>query len=713
MSVQKHTFCRICEPHCPLLAEVDDAGKIAKLSPDLNHPSRSTACHKGLSYLEVHNDPDRVNWPLKRLNPRSQIKGEFVETDWDSSIADVGERLQTIRQKHGSNAIAAYFGNPWYFNAAGMITGGVFQDLINTDMRFSSNTQDSASRVAVNCEVYGSIGALMVPDLYHTDYLLCLGANPKVSRWLGASIPNDGLEVVKQIVARGGKVRFVNPRKVESSTAETGPTLQIRPGTDVYFLAAVLNEIEKHDGFDRSRLEQYGRNVDGLRNFIHRFPTERVARITGIDAAAIKEIAREIRTAKSAAVYTGTGINQSRQGVLACWLSDMINFCTGNLGRKGGTYKPTGFLDNFPPHEKTKKVQTSAGVLELPDPIGFAAMPSVLLPDLIENGDIRALIVYAGNPLLSIGGEHRLRKAFEKLDLLISIDIYRGATGEVCDYVLPATDSLERMDINLLANGCQPVPYVQYTDPVVPPAHGRRNSWWILSRLAQAMGLDSALNEHPDCDDGTAIINGMLSARGLSIEALRAAPSQTVVFEDGERDSLFQRCLQHPDKKIDCCPQAFSDTGLFERCDAIFLELEREGVDTLKLISLRTPYIQNSWFSNLASYRRGMRATSPLYMCEADAANRGLHTGDAVKVFTLSGSIETEVIVSDEVRVGTAAMSHGFGHQTAFGLRVAASRPGANYNALLQTGTDAYEPLSHMSWMTGVPVTVERVVASR
>ncbi|MNC41681.1 Polysulfide reductase chain A precursor [compost metagenome] len=182
-----------------------------------------------------------------------------------------------------------------------------------------------------------------------------------------------------------------------------------------------------------------------------------------------------------------------------------------------------------------------------------------------------------------------------------------------------------------------------------------------------------------------------------------------MTFEEDERDSLFELCLQHPDKKIDCCPPKFAQTGLFERCLAIFEELEQERVDTLKLISLRTPYIQNSWFSNLNSFRRGMRSVNPLYMCEADASQRGLHTGDAIRVFTLHGSIETEVFINDELREGTVALSHGFGNAKAFGLRVASGSPGANYNALLPTGNAGYEPLSHMSWMTGVPVNVERI----
>ncbi|EEF24440.1 conserved hypothetical protein [Ricinus communis] len=222
------------------------------------------------------------------------------------------------------------------------------------------------------------------------------------------------------------------------------------------------------------------------------------------------------------------------------------------------------------------------------------------------------------------------------------------------------------------------------------------------------MGLESPLNQHPELDDGTDLVNGMLAARGLSIDDLRAAPRHTVVFPEDERDSLFKRCLQHPDKKVDCCPGKFAEMNLFERCSAIFAELDQEDAHTLKIISLRTPYIQNSWFSNLRPFRRGMRAGSPLYMCEQDAKRRGLHTGDVVCVVSDYGSIETELFISDEVRAGTVAMSHGSGHQKSFGLRVAADNPGANYNALLPTGTEAYEPLSHMSWMTGIPVVVQR-----
>src|SRR3546814_3147930 len=80
-----------------------------------------------------------------------------------------------------------------------------------------------------------------------------------------------------------------------------------------------------------------------------------------IDATAIEAVARELIEAPSAAVHISTGVNQSRQGLLCFWLSEMINFVTGNLGRKGGTHKPDGLLNHYPPAGGTQHIETSMG----------------------------------------------------------------------------------------------------------------------------------------------------------------------------------------------------------------------------------------------------------------------------------------------------------------------------------------------------------------
>lgn len=711
MSRQVHTFCRICEPQCPLVADIDADGKVAKLSPDPGHPCGGIACHKGLSYLDLHNDPDRLNWPLKRVNPRSEQRGKFIRCDWTDSMAEIGEKLKAIRAEHGPNAVAFYFGNPAAFNATALTMGGEFQDLIDTKMRFGANSQDASNKTVGACEIYGSPNSLMMPDLYHTDYLLCLGSNPKVSRWTVVSVPNDDMDVAKRIVDRGGKVRFVNPRRTESSTAETGPTLRIKPGTDVYFLAAVLLEIESLGGFDEDLLTRYGRNVDGLREFIRAYPADKVANVTGLSADSIREIAREIVAAKSAIVYMAVGVNQSRQGMLCYWLVEMINFATGNLGRRGGTYKPAGLVNHFPPIGGIQRIQTSVGEFELPDPMGYSVLPAAMLPDLIENGDIRALITLAGNPLLSVSGEDRMRKACEKLEMMVTIDIYPSVTGEISDYLLPGTDWIERMDINLLPVGMQPIPYVQYTDALEPPAYERRNAWWILSRLAQVMGVPSPLlDENPALKDGTDVLNAVLGARDLSIDKLKAMPRQTATFPQESRGTLYERCLQHPDHKIDCSPASFKKGGLFKRCHDIFEELQNEPEDTLKLIGLRTRYAHNSWLSNMEKFQRGKHSGNPLHMCELDAIARGLHNGDLVGVSTPFGTIETLVMIDDDLRPGVVAMTHGFGQQRAYRLSRASERAGANCNSLMPTGNGSYEPVSYMSWLSGIPVNVERVL---
>src|SRR5581483_10176385 len=131
------------------------------------------------------------------------------------------------------------------------------------------------------------------------------------------------------------------------------------------------------------------------------------------------------------------------------------------------------------------------------------ALPGYSLADFIELEDkhnpVRALIVMSGNPLLSIPGEEAMRRAFPKLELMVCVDLYRNATGEYADYILPSADWLERDDINHSTNGYQPNPYVHYGGRVVDPLHESKDDIWIISRLEQELGLKSALDRNdPD-----------------------------------------------------------------------------------------------------------------------------------------------------------------------------------------------------------------------
>ena len=700
----KKTFCRICEPSCPLQASINEAGEIVELKPDPDHPMGGIPCNKGLRFLDVHNDPDRLNWPLKRKNDKLAGAADFERIDWDDAFSEIAGKIKVLQDEFGNDAVAIYAGNPLAFDSRAMQVIPQLAAVLGSSMFFSAGTQDCTNKFVAATSMYGG-NCKFIPDLTHTDYLLCLGANPKVSHWTFISVPNDGGKILKNIKSRGGKVTFVNPRKTESSSVATGETLQIKPDTDVYFLAALSNEIYRLGGFDTANLEKYGRNVEAYLGFISQWTAGRVAGVTGISEAQILQVASDMVAAKSAACYLSTGINQGRQGTLSYWLSEMLNFATGNLGKEGGTYKATQLGEPQPEPTVLHEWESPYGKI----PLGAAMMPGVLLSDLVQRGKIRAIVCLGGNPMLSMSGEEQLKDAFARLDLLVCIDVIPNLTTEYADYVLSATDWLEREDITAfpLFTGTQLIPSVQYTEAVVPPRHERRSDWWILSRLLQAFNVPSQLDD-PDHRDGFKFLDAALATQGLSVEKVKSQPYQTAFIEQEPKDSLYQSCLLHEDRKIDCYPGSFVRYGLFDRLERIWAELEQESDDVLKLISMRTPHMHNSWMANAPGLRSGNLAENRLRMCPPDASSRGLLDGDWIKVFNENGELQCRLEVRDDVRPGTVAMSHGFGHQEASRLSLASRRPGVNYNRLLPIGEDTYEPLSHMSWMCGVPVEVTR-----
>lgn len=705
MSTLKPTFCRVCEPSCGLIAEVEN-DRLIRLMPDKYHPvTKGFACHKGINYQGIHQDPDRLNVPLKRSNDKRQA-GEFTALSWDNAIADIAEKIRQIQQQYGHDAVAGYVGNPTAFNAlAGQAMGSFFTQL-QTRRLFNSGTQDCSNKFAGAEAVFGTSTLHPVPDFAHTKYALIFGENPKVSHMSFVSMANP-MAQLRQAKKNGATIRFVNPRQIESSTPATGDVLQIKPDTDLYLMAALLHEIDKAGLFKADVIAQHGKHIDGLRAFIQPYDAETVAPIVGIDANTIHQTALDFARAESACAHMSTGVNMGRQGTLCYWLLQMLSFVTGNLDKRGGNLYSLGFY----PAAKAGAVKSlekehvffssEFGELRLIR----GALPGNLLPDMIleAKNPIKALIVIAGNPLLSMGGEARIRQAFEKLELLVVIDLVRNATGELADYLLPCTDMLERRDLNICGLGMQAEPFVQYTDAVVPAAHERKEEWWILGKLEQALGLHSLFSENEN-PNPFGRLNKMLGYANLTLQQVQDAPQQTVPLPPIPTGRFYSDWIQTPDKKVDCCPPLFAEA--ISLAHTIFRELQQEPADQLKLINLRTHYMHNSWFHNLPELKREHQQDNGLHMNPDDVQQRGLQDGQLIEVRNRWGRIVTKVKVDDTLRPGVVAMTHGWGHQKSHGLKIANRYPGTNANVLLPTGPGSYEKLSNQAFMTGVPVVV-------
>jgi anaerobic selenocysteine-containing dehydrogenase len=254
--------------------------------------------------------------------------------------------------------------------------------------------------------------------------------------------------------------------------------------------------------------------------------------------------------------------------------------------------------------------------------------------------------------------------------------------------------------------GLQYDPSLQFTEAVVEPEFERRPDWWIFESLAQHMGLQSAFDT-TDTPNMWGRVDAMLGSQGRSMTELRE--QQVIALERSTPEEFFQR-IQHADKRIDCFPEVFA-VGV-ERMQKIFVELQAEPSNQLKLISKRDGYMMNSWYSNIDKLKTKDRAQNYLFMNPGDAELRQISDGDQVNVANEFGQLQTTVKLTDDLMSGVVAMTHGWGHSRSTGMKVAQNKPGVNSNVLLPSGPDSFDPLSNQSHMTGVRVDVGLAVGA-
>lgn len=675
---------------------MDDTGKLVELAPDREHPvSAGFACHKGLLAKDLHHDPDRLNFPHRR--------GEhgFERTTWDDSLRSIAHQLKAIIEEHGPRSVALYMGNPSAFNSLGSMAAGMFAASLGVERLFNAGTQDCANKFVVSEILYGSAEIHPMADLDHAEYLLMIGTNPRISKMSFLSTP-DPVAALRDARKRGAEIVFVNPLAIED-LSDVGSTLQIRPDTDAYLLASMLCEVDTAPdlGFDTAACE----GIEGLaelRAFVAAYPPERVSAVVGIEVEIIRSMARSFATANGAAIHLSTGVNMGRQGSLAYYLAQMLSLVTGNLDREGGNILPArGVLPMVMPPEASADRPTQWGEYRP----ARGTPPGSLMADMIldDESPLRAMIVVAGNPALSIGGGERLERALASLDLLVTVDFYRNATGELAHWTLPAADWFEREDLNYFVQGVQRRPYLQWTAAVVDEQAERKSDAWIFSRLLQEMGLPSLL-DIPGGDMMTALWDGRLGETGNSIAVLRESDDHVVILPEAEHGEFLSRVSGG--KNFNACPEPIKDT--FSRAFEVFDDLLGESGETLKLITRRTNYMLNSGFQNLKALRDAKGGgTNPLFMNPRDALLRGLSEGQWVLIRNKYGEIRAELALDSHLREGVVAMSHGFGNSKTSGMPVAQAKPGVNVNILSPTGIGSFDPVGGMGHLTGIGVQVE------
>lgn len=712
MALQK-TFCRICEAQCGLVVEHDN-NQVIKIEPNKDHlVSKGYACIKGLKMGDFVHSPDRLHSPLKKVD------GEFQAISWDQALKEIGEKLAAIHQQHGGESIAAYMGNPIGFSLWPTTAMTLMLKAFAADKLFTPGTQDCASKFAGGERLFGTANDQVFPDIDHTQLLIAVGSNPVISKMSFISVPHP-MERITDIETRGGKVYWVNPRLTESAK-RMGEYVAIRPDTDVFFMLGFLNEVISRDAVDHNRIEKHINGYSTLVEIAKPWTAERVAEVTRIPAGQLKQMVSDYLAADGAAIYSSTGVNQSRHGLMVYWLQESINAITGNLDKRGGVLAGKNVFKKFDPPKELKRSRiNNIPYINSTIPAGIMA-DEILQPG---KGKVRAMFNMSGNPLLTCGGSERLAEAFSDLELFVCIDIVRNETAEFADYILPGLHSLERADVPFYfftMMGLMPTRSFDYTDPVLDAAGDSRDEGLIFRQICRAAGkpfadskplqylsnIAEAFAKLPFIGSASTMDKFFLDmmVRGAKLGGLaklRKHPNGLLLTANQPGDYLGQR-VNTLSGKVELAP-----ADLVERAKGLEQTFTQEIADAnlLKLIQKRERFTHNSWAHNVGAFVKGDRNTNYLYIHSADAEARGLNAGEQAKVSANGRSIEVPVKIDNDMMVGTVSVPHGWGHQQAKGLSVANKTVGANVNVIIPDGPDSIEPASGMSHMNGVLVEI-------
>ena len=717
----RYTFCRTCEATCGLEVDVED-NQVLTIRPDKEHVvSKGYSCVKGIHFDKVQNSPDRITAPQKRIGD------QWYTISWDQAISEIGARIRGIVDQHGAQSFSHLVGSAGGANLLAPMFRNAFYQALGSRRMYGTGTCDTTNKFRVCEDMYGSPFRLAYPDIDKTEFIMVLGANPAVSGNTLYHLPQS-VQRFKAVVKRGGRVLFVNPRRIE--TAQAGEHLFIRPDTDLYFLAAFCHELILQQGVDQTAVDTHMEGFAELRAAVSSWTPERQSEVTGISARMLRELVASHRTAKAACLYMATGVNQGRSGTLCFWLLEAINAISGNLDRVGGMLMGKGLIDMAKQikddGQLTARVDREDGLVSI---VGL--QPSGMLAEDLESGRVRGMIVEASNPLLACSNpDGRLDQAFAGLELLVCIDLFRNEVGSIADYILPAPTWLERAELPYALQSfvaCTPVPYMSYSDAVVDPPPQVRHEWWIYSRLADASGvtmfgktwlakllkLNTRLAHSPRrwlrklAMTPEKMIDGMLKKGGLPgrRDFLRKHRHGLLLAANKGGNFLGTERVLTDNGKVQLAPPDYL-AAFASNADTLFAQ-ERSRRDEFKLIGKREIKRMNTASANVPRLVKDV--TNYAFLSEQDARGLGIKSGDCVTVRSAFGSIQIPVKVSDEMMPRTVAIPQCWGHKNADGLTHASKHPGVNSNFLAGDGVDNIEELSGMSHLSGIFVEIEPV----
>jgi len=638
----KFSVCDMCFNRCGLIARVEK-GVITKLDPNPKFTkSRGMLCARGNAGVAQVYDPDRLKTPMLRVGKRGE--GKWKSISWDEALELAASKMKDIAAKHTRCGML--------FSAGADMQSGFVNRFAEVFGSFNVTSHESLCLLSGNRAFVDTFGDVPLPDVRNSKYVILAGANR-----LEALVTPDSMDLVT-IMKEGAKVVVLDPRYTKSA-ALASEWHAIRPGTDMAFMLALAHVIITEKLYDAKYIDERVSGLDKLAAHVAELTPAWAEEQTGIPAADIARIARELAAAAPASmVYPGRRTSDYENSTQIRRSFAIVNALLGNYDRPGGLVpaRPAGLkkVPAEPPwYDDNPPGRVDAGSV----PLLFDEEGSfVLTRDAVIKGapyPIKGWFVYKTNPMATAPERQKTREMIDKLDFMMVVDITMSDTAWMADLVLPAPSAMERTDpVQALQSGAEGACLV-WRDAVIPPLYESRPVFDILKALAGKLGL----GEFFDFD-----------VPAYRLKQLAAFPEAAEILK---RDGVFYppnpplggtdgQPFKTPSQKIELYCSRYEGMGLDPLPVYAPPKASPDAARKFRLVAGRSTCVTQGSSTNNPLLSE-FEPENTLWLNDEAAKELGVKQGDVVLVESPVGKGELKALVTPKIRKDTVYMLSGFG----------------------------------------------------
>ncbi len=694
MEKEIYSLCFMCSVRCPIKVIVeDDRVKWIEGNPHVAGMEGSL-CPRGAAGIALLYDHQRVQSPLIRTGPRGS--GKWKKATWDDALNMIGKKLSEIIKEHGGHSVV--------LGERTQLSTHVSKTFLRAIRSPNHFTHDAICKGSVNTagrSLFGYTDAQMNFDYKNTKQIVMYGRN------FFEAIEVKGVNALTEALEKGAKLTYIDPRVSVTATKATRYWM-IRPGTDLALNYALIHVILRDRLYDAKYVDRWVVGLRELKDFIQPYNPKWAEEETGIPAEEIESLALEASKDKPSVIFHFgyRGANHTNEIYMRRSIM-ILNALMGSMEAKGGLFfkKGPGEVGGKPARKLTEQEFPEINVPRF-DKVGTPDFPlpdpnhgvGQMLPFAILNEEpypIKALINYRFDPLMSIADSNLTKKALDKLDLIVTVDINYSDIACYSDFILPESTYLERTDSIQQANGLKPQMFLR--QKTVNPCYDTRPGSIILKQIGDRIGI----GEYFPFETMDDLVRWQLEGTGHEIGDFQnkgfVAYTDKQIFWDRKDGIKFKT----PSGKIEFVSSLLEDAG-FESFPA-YEPMPSPPENSFRLVVGRCAlHTHVATQNNL--YLNEIAPENVLWINSRSADRIGIKNGDLVEISSGYGSGKIKAFVTDLIHPEAVFMLHGYGHEAPLSSR--SFNKGMNDGVLMENISDMVggSPAFHHTFVTVEPI---------